>query len=201
MKNSTRGWLWLLGTSIAVGATIAIIKSSDNKNEEYISGVKKIDPFNKVKIAIDNFQSNELIIESLSYTHVKKFNNKTGWKFNWQTEPKNHLYFSISDSSGIICLFSLSIEEQHIELQLMEKKSTSDKKLMIQPVVAFTSYLSHLFGFEGDMAFYAKGELVEYYMKATPAYVWSVVNLKPRLIIIGNTAEKLLSLFYKSETL
>jgi hypothetical protein len=70
MKNSTRGLLWFLGTSIAYGATIAIIKSSENKNDEYLSGVKS-----KKTPVVDESQFNEMGISAVR-KHVMEYYTK-----------------------------------------------------------------------------------------------------------------------------
>jgi hypothetical protein len=114
-------------------------------------------------------------ISSVSITELKAILKKNGWKFNWQEEYKkpNHQIFKISiadDTAVIQGLVSIQINSDHVYMHLVESAplNRGAGKLylgVMECLVAYVCMISFKEGYEGNVAFMAKTNLIGHYME------------------------------------
>jgi hypothetical protein len=124
----------------------------------------------------DSFQTDVFI---LSRADLKQVFKKEGWLFNWSKEfnDKEKLVYklSITHSPYVIHgLMSLSIKSDHIYMHLIESApfNKGKKKVYIGVpgnLVAFACLLSFHHGFDGNVSFHAKTNLISHYEKTLGA--------------------------------
>jgi len=153
------------------------------------------------KISGDSFQT-EII--RLNKQDLKVITKKRGWNFNWKAEYDNiekevYKLCIINNSKIIQGLLSISIEQNHVYMNLLESAPFNiGKAKMYEGVagnlVAYACKISFQKGFDGYVAFTAKSKLIEHYEKALGAYHFK----NQRMIIETNAARILVEKYFKN---
>ena len=125
----------------------------------------------------DNFPTE---ISYLAKADLKQVTKKNGWLFRWKKEfdiNKREVYklFIQGNPTVIQGLVSLSIEEDHIYMHLIESAPFNKGKRKIYlgvpgNLVAFACRLSFQKGFDGFVSFHSKTKLIDHYIKTLGAY-------------------------------
>lgn len=137
---------------------------------------------------------------------IKKVHKKDGWLFNWKTEYQqaNHQVYKllVAGSEQIQGLLSLEPikSQQYIELHLIETAphNYGSKKLFLGVpgnLVAFACKMSFELGFDGFVAFNAKTQLIDHYIKTLGAQILYGNN---RMGIFTKEAKILVNSYYES---
>ena len=149
----------------------------------------------------DNFQT---VISLVSLSDLKTITKRAGWQFDWRFElkqPGREVYklTIINNISVIQGLISLEAKEDHIYMHLLESapfNKGSSKVYAGVPgnMVAFACRLSFQRGFEGNVAFLSKTQLISHYIKTLGAF-----HIGGRVMIIEtNSAQNLIDKYFKS---
>ena len=144
-------------------------------------------------------------VSRLTKNDLKQVTKKNGWAFNWKTELDDNtreVYkLTISNNPNIIqCILSLTIEPDHIYMDLLESAPFNrGRNKMYEGVpgnlVAYACKVSFQNGFDGYLSFTAKTKLIDYYMKTLEAY-----HFGGHLMIINTiAANKLIDKYFKSK--
>ena len=145
----------------------------------------------------DSFHTDVTLV---SGTDLKTITKKNGWLFDWKYElkqPKREVYkLTIVNSPAVIQgLVSLEIEETHVYMHLIESAPFNRGKAKVYAgvpgnLVAFACRLSFQRGFEGNVSFLSKSQLVDHYIKILGAFHFGgrimVIDKKAALILIDN---------------
>lgn len=162
----------------------------------------------KLTNSIENVVSGDsfpTLITHASHNDVKPLTKKNGWQFNWKYElaqPEREVYkLTIPNNPTIIQgLISLEIRLGHIYMHLVESAPFNKGKGKIYAgvpgnLVAFACRLSFQRGFEGNVSFVSKSQLIEHYTKTLGAF-----HFKDRLMIIETNASlKLIDKYFKNQ--
>jgi hypothetical protein len=129
---------------------------------------------------------------------------KNGWVFNWRKEskePKRQVYklISLKEPSLIQGLVCIEIRSDHVRMQLVESAPMNrgkEKKYsgVLGNLVAFACQVSFHQGFEGNLTFLSKTNLIDHYVKVLGAF-----HAGRGLMIIEDNAAKILVLKYFKE--
>ena len=148
----------------------------------------------------DKFETNCLPIIKADLKLTLK---KNGWLFSWKYEFKqaNRVVYKIvtdQEPDTIQGLVSLSEQEHHIELELIESAphNRGTEKLYLgvaANMFAFACYQSKLAGHEGNIAFIAKTELIDHYESS----IGAIHIGNHRMIIHEVAAEPLINRYFK----
>ena len=147
----------------------------------------------------DSFQTEITRIKS---NDLKGINLKNGWVFRWKQEfehPEREVYkLTIINNRTIIQgLISLQVMPDHVFMHLVESAPFNKGKSKIYlgvpgNLVAFACQLSFQRGYEGNVAFISKTQLIEHYSKSLGA-----IHLgNQRMIIIPDVALKLIEKYF-----
>ena len=138
----------------------------------------------------DSFHTDVALV---SGTDLKTITKKNGWVFDWKYElkqPEREVYkLTIVNNVGIIQgLISLEIEETHVYIHLIESAPFNKGKAKVYAgvpgnLVAFACRLSFQRGFEGNVSFTSKSQLVDHYINTLGA-----IHFGRRLMIIDKKA-------------
>ena len=142
-------------------------------------------------------------ITLLSSTDIKIITQKNGWVFDWKDEwkePAREVYkLTIVNNPTIIQgLVSLEMRTDHIYMHLVESSPFNKGKHKIYAgvpgnLVAFACRLSFQRGFEGNVSFISKTQLVEHYIETLGA-----LHVGGRIMIIdSHAALKLINRYFK----
>lgn len=111
----------------------------------------------------------------LDFTKTEKGYKKTNWRFDWidELEKKNRSIYKlvINENPNIIQgLISLSDNTDHVFVHLIENAKFNQGKNKLYLGVAgnlfaFACKKSFDLGYEGFTSFYAKSQLIDYYIK------------------------------------
>lgn len=137
---------------------------------------------------------------------LKEVIKKNGWFFDWKYELKlaGHDVYKlvlVDDFSTIQGLISLQVKDDHVYMHLVESApfNKGNNKLYAGVpgnLVAFACLLSFEKGFDGNVSFISKSQLVNHYIESLGA-----IHFGGRLMIIeGNAAKKLIDKYFKNET-
>lgn len=136
-------------------------------------------------------------VSVLTLNDLKKVTKTQGWDFKWKEEYKNpikELYkLSIVSSPHVIQgLISLEIKSDHVYMHLIESAPfNKGKNKMYSGVagnlVAFACKLSFQRGFDGNISFLSKTQLIDHYEKSLHAK-----HFGGRVMIIENQAALIL---------
>lgn len=140
-------------------------------------------------------------------TDLKTVTKKKGWLFDWKYElkqPQREVYkLTIPNNPTIIQgLISLEIRSDHIYMHLVESAPFNKGKSKIYAgvpgnLVAFACRLSFQRGFEGNVSFISKTQLIEHYVKTLGAF-----HFGGRVMIIDTEAAvNLIDRYFKNQTL
>jgi len=158
---------------------------------------------NSIKNVIsgDSFQTEVSLIAKPDFKIITK---KSGWQFDWKEElkhPERDVYkLSIVNNQHIVQgLVSLEIKQDHVYMHLVESAPFNKGKQKLYSgvpgnLVAFACKLSFQRGNEGNVAFIAKTQLVDHYVKSVGAF-----HFGGRLMIIETgTAMKLINRYFSN---
>jgi len=133
----------------------------------------------------------------LSTADLKTVTKKNGRQFDWKYElkqPEREVYkLTIPNNISIIQgLISLEIKSDHIYMHLVESAPFNKGKSKVYSgvpgnLVAFACRLSFQRGFEGNVSFISKTQLIEHYSKTLGA-----LHFGGRLMIIESGAALIL---------
>ena len=141
-------------------------------------------------------------ITRISGNDLKGINRKNGWVFLWKQEfehPEREVYkLTIVNNQTIVQgLISLQTMPDHVFMHLVESAPFNKGKSKIYlgvpgNLVAFACQLSFQRGYEGNVAFISKTQLIEHYTKSLGA-----IHLgNQRMIIIPSVALKLIEKYF-----
>jgi hypothetical protein len=144
-------------------------------------------------------------IALISITDLKTVTKKNGWEFDWKYElkqPGREVYkLTIHNNPSIVQgLISLEIRSDHVYMCLVESAGFNKGKTKVYAgvpgnLVAFACRLSFQRGFEGNVSFISKTQLVDHYVKTLGA-----IHFGGRIMIIENTAAlKLINKYFKNQ--
>jgi len=148
----------------------------------------------------DSFNT-EVSLATLS--DLKLITKKNGWVFNWKEElkqPQIEVYkLNIVNNPNVIQgLISLEIKTDHVYMNLEESAGFNKGKSKVYAgvpgnLVAFACRMSFQRGFEGNVAFLSKTQLIDHYIKSLGAF-----HVGGRIMIIEtNAALKLINRYFK----
>ena len=150
----------------------------------------------------DVFPTNITLLTQIELNSVTK---KNGWQFDWKFElkqPDREVYkltipIALSVIQGLI---SLEIRSDHVYMHLVESAPFNKGKLKVYAgvpgnLVAFACRLSFQRGFEGNVSFISKTQLVDHYTKTLGA-----VHFGGHIMIIDTPAAlRLIDKYFKNQ--
>ena len=161
----------------------------------------------KLTNSIENVLSGDSFTTEVSLvaaSDLKTISKKNGWVFNWIHEfkqPQREVYkLTITNNLPIIQgLMSLEIKDDHSYMHLVESAPFNKGKNKVYlgvsgNLVAFACRLSFQRGFEGNISFLAKSQLVNHYEKTLGA-----LHFGGRVMIIESKAAlNLINKYFKN---
>lgn len=149
----------------------------------------------------DSFETE---ISLVTATDLKKVNEANGWLFDWKFElkqPEREVYkLTIPNNNSVVQgLVSLEIKADHVYMHLVESAGFNKGKRKIYAgvpgnLVAFACRLSFQRGFEGNVSFIAKTQLISHYEESLGAF-----HFGGRVMIIETKATiKLIDRYFKN---
>jgi len=152
-------------------------------------------------ISNDSFQT---AISRITKTDLKSVTKKKGWLFSWRQElgfPERDVFkLTIVNNENIVQgLISLEVKFDHVYMHLVESSPFNKGKGKIYAgvpgnLVAFACKLSFQRGYDGNVAFISKTQLVDHYVESLGA-----VHFGGRLMIINtNAALRLINRYYSN---
>ncbi len=162
----------------------------------------------KLTNSIENVQTGDTFptnITLLSAADLKSVTKKSGWQFDWKIElkqPEREVYkLTIPNNISVIQgIISLEIKSDHIYMHLVESAPFNKGKSKVYVgvsgnLVAFACRLSFQRGFEGNVSFISKTQLIDHYIKSLGAF-----HFGGRLMIIeSGAALKLIDKYFKNQ--
>ena len=162
----------------------------------------------KLTNSIENVQTGDSFptnITLLSTTDLKSVAKKNAWQFDWKFElnqPEREVYkLTIPNNISIIQgLISLELKPDHIYMHLVESAPFNKGKSKVYSgvpgnLVAFACRLSFQRGFDGNVSFISKTQLIDHYSKSLGAF-----HFGGRLMIIETQAAiKLIDKYFKNQ--
>jgi hypothetical protein len=152
-------------------------------------------------ISGDSFQTEVSRLTSIDLKIITKNNN---WNFDWKSEFNNiqkEVYkLTIVNNSNIIQgLLSITIEQDHIYLNLLESSPFNIGKNKLYEgvagnLVAFACKISFQKGYDGFVVFTAKTNLIKHYEESLGAFHFK----NQRMIIENDASKKLVKKYFKS---
>jgi hypothetical protein len=153
------------------------------------------------RVTGDNFTTT---ITHLTKPDLKTVTKKSGWVFDWKFElnqPGREVYkLTITENINVIQgLISLEIKSDHVYMHLVESAPfNKGRQKMYKGVpgnlVAFACRLSFQRGFEGNISFVSKTQLINHYMETLGAF-----HAGGRLMIIETRAAlRLIDKYFKN---
>lgn len=132
---------------------------------------------------------------------------KNGWLFDWKYElrqPEREVYkLTIPNNAGVIQgLISVDVRSDHIYMHLVESAGFNKGKAKVYSgvpgnLVAFACRLSFQRGYQGNVSFISKTQLIEHYIKTLGAF-----HFGGRVMIIDTQAAlKLIDKYFKNQLL
>jgi hypothetical protein len=143
-------------------------------------------------------------VSLVSISDLKTVTKRNKWLFDWKFEhrqPEREVYkLTIAGNSGVIQgLISLEVKSDHIYMHLVENASFNRGKTKMYAgvpgnLVAFACRLSFQRGYEGNVSFVSKSQLIHHYEKTLGAF-----HFGGRVMIIETKAAlKLIDQYFKS---
>jgi hypothetical protein len=162
----------------------------------------------KLTNSVENVRTGDsfpTIVSLLSKPDLNSLAKKNGWLFNWKAEfkdPKKEIYkLTISNNLTIIQgVISVEIKESHVYIHLLESAPFNvgkEKVYLGVPgnLVAFACRLSFQRGFDGNVSFLSKTQLISHYEQSLGAF-----HFGGRVMIIDtNAAIKLIDKYFKND--
>lgn len=150
----------------------------------------------KLTNSIENVQTGDSFptnITLLSINDLKKVVKKAGWQFDWKYElqqPAREVYklTIVNNLSVIQGLISLEAKTDHVYMHLVESAPFNKGKMKVYSgvpgnLVAFACRLSFQRGFDGNVSFISKTQLINHYIETLGAF-----HFGGRLMIIETKA-------------
>lgn len=145
-------------------------------------------------------------VSLISLADLKVTTKRNGWVFNWRQEfnkPGSEVYkLTIHNNPNIIQgLISLEIRADHVYMSLVESAPFNKGQSKVYTgvpgnLVAFACRLSFQRGFEGNVSFISKTQLIDHYVKTLGA-----IHFGGRLMIIDTRAAiKLINKYFKNQS-
>ena len=149
----------------------------------------------------DSFTTN---IIHLTKADLKNVVKKSGWVFDWKYElsqPEREVYkLTIAENANIIQgLVSLEIKLDHVYMHLVESAPFNKGREKVYSgvpgnLVAFACRLSFQRGFEGNVSFISKTQLINHYTETLGAF-----HAGGRVMIIETAAAlRLMNKYFKN---
>lgn len=162
----------------------------------------------KLTNSIENVQTGDTFptnITLLTVADLKSVIKMNGWQFDWKYElkqPGREVYkLTIPNNISVIQgLISLEIKKDHIYMHLVESAPFNKGKSKVYSgvpgnLVAFACRFSFQRGFEGNVSFISKTQLIDHYIKTLGAF-----HFGGRLMIIETQAAlKLIDKYFKNQ--
>jgi len=159
----------------------------------------------KLTHSIENVETGESYkteVLPLLADDMKHILKKNGWQFNWEVETKNpaKTVFKLvlqQQPEVIQGLVSTSKEDGYVMMNLIESAPVNfgkNKKYygVAGNLVAFVCLLSKKYGFDGEILFFSKTQLIEHYEKTLGA-----VHIgAQRMIIYEREAQRLIKKYF-----
>jgi hypothetical protein len=153
------------------------------------------------RVTDDSFTTN---IIHLTKVDLKTVVKKIGWVFDWKYElnqPEREVYkLTITENANVIQgLISLEIKVDHVYMHLVESAPFNKGKGKVYSgvpgnLVAFACRLSFQRGFEGNVSFVSKTQLIDHYTETLGAF-----HAGGRLMIIETEAAlRLMNRYFKN---
>ena len=150
----------------------------------------------------DRFHTNVVLV---SGNDLKAISKKKDWAFNWQYElkqPEREVYkLTIVNNANVIQgLISLEIRADHVYMHLLESAPFNKGSAKVYAgvpgnLVAFACRLSFQRGFEGNVSFISKSQLIDHYIKTLGA-----LHFTGRIMIIETKASlALIEKYFKNQ--
>jgi len=141
-------------------------------------------------------------ITLISNADLKLISKKNGWLFDWKIEfkqPEKDVYklTIVNNQSVIQGLISVEIKSDHVYLHLVESAPFNKGKTKVYAgvpgnLVAFACKLSFQRGYDGNVSFFSKTQLVQHYVETLGA-----IHFGGRIMIIDkNAALKLINKYF-----
>jgi len=161
----------------------------------------------KLTNSIENVITGDIFateISIVSNEEIKNITKAKGWVFNWKAEfvePTRDVYkLYITNNSAIIQgLICVEVKMDHVYIHLIESASFNKGKSKVYSgvpgnLVAFACKLSFQRGFEGNVSFLSKTQLVQHYEQSLGAF-----HFGGRVMIIETQAAlKLINKYFQS---
>jgi len=175
------------------------VKKRTTKGLDFI--IDKLTNSIENRVTGDSFTTN---IIHLTKADLKTVTKKSGWVFDWRFElnqPEREVYkLTISENTNIIQgLISLEIKFDHVYMHLVESSPFNKGKEKVYSgvpgnLVAFACRLSFQRGFEGNISFVSKTQLINHYTETLGAF-----HAGGRLMIIETGAAlRLMNKYFKN---
>jgi hypothetical protein len=156
----------------------------------------------KLTNSIENVVTGDSFVTEVSILlkeELKNINKKSGWLFNWKNEFKNperdiYKLTILGNPKVIQGLLSLEVKMDHVYIHLLENSpfNRGDEKMyagVAGNLVAFACKVSFQRGYEGNVSFMSKTQLIEYYKKSLGAFHFGgrimIIETKSALKLIG----------------
>ncbi len=147
------------------------------------------------------------LISLLSIVDLKTITKKAGWQFDWKHElkrPEREVYKLTIHNNVLVIqgLISLEIKPDHVYIHLVESAPFNKGKTKVYSgvpgnLVAFACRLSFQRGFDGNVSFISKTQLVNHYIETLGAF-----HFGGRVMIIETKAAlKLINKYFKNQPL
>lgn len=150
----------------------------------------------------DSFRTDVILI---SKTDLKNISKKNKWLFDWKFEfkqPQRDVYkLTIVNNEAVIQgLMSVEVKSDHVYMHLVESAPFNKGKTKMYAgvagnLVAFACKLAFQRGYEGNVSFFSKTQLVQHYIETLGAK-----HVGGRIMIIGKiSALKLINKYFPNE--
>ena len=152
-------------------------------------------------ISGDSFSTD---ISRITKTDLKKVTQKEGWQFDWRLELKHserdiYKLTIVNNQTIVQGLISIEVKSDHVFMHLVESAPFNKGKTKLYAgipgnLVAFACKLSFQRGYEGNVAFISKTQLIEHYIESLGAE-----HVGGRLMIIDSAAAlKLINRYFSN---
>lgn len=159
----------------------------------------------KLTNSIENVKSGDSFateISVLTVSDLKTLTKRNNWQFDWKFEykqPEREVYkLTIVNNQNIIQgLISVEFRIDHVYMHLLESAPFNKGKTKVYAgvpgnLVAFACKLSFQRGFEGNVSFFSKSQLVQHYIDSLGAF-----HAGGRIMIIDTNASlKLINKYF-----
>lgn len=150
----------------------------------------------------DSFRTDVILI---SKTDLKNISKKNKWLFDWKFEfkqPQRDVYkLTIVNNEAVIQgLMSVEVKSDHVYMHLVESAPFNKGKTKMYAgvagnLVAFACKLAFQRGYEGNVSFFSKTQLVQHYIETLGAK-----HVGGRIMIIDTiSALKLINKYFPNE--